>query len=368
MRAGKRLALLLPDMRGGGAERVALRLVEDFAAAGHSVDLVLMQARGELLERVPAQVRVVDLKAARIRDALWPLVRYFRAEKPAAALLLMWPLTIIGILAHRLARSAARLVVNEHTTLSRHYAHLSPLKRRLMGASMRLFYPYAEGRAVVSGGVADDMAKLSGLPRDSIEVIYNPVAGPPPLGADARAAADAAWGGPGKRIVTVGNLKPEKNHLLLIRAFAQVCREQPARLMVLGEGEMRPALERLAADLGVADRVLLPGFTNNPWPYLATADLFVLSSDYEGYPLVLVEAMRAGLPVVSTDCESGPSEILDGGRYGTLVPPGEAPALASAMEATLGRPIDPDMLIKRAEALSGQSTAERYRALMLGSQ
>jgi glycosyltransferase involved in cell wall biosynthesis len=361
----KKLALLLPDMRGGGAERVALRLIEDFVAAGHEVQLVLMRAQGELLPLVPPEVRIFDLEAQRIRSVVLPLRRYFHEQKPDAIQILMWPLTVVGLIAHRLAGSKARVVLAEHSTLSRQYASFRRLGLAKLRHSIRFFYPLADARITVSKQAADDLADVSGLPRESIDVIYNPVGGPP---ASARPGADvvALWGDAPARILTVGTLKKEKNHALLIRAFAELVRTRPARLMIVGEGEMRAELEQLALTLGVAEHLVMPGFFTDPWPFYLSANLFALTSDFEGFPLVLIEAMRAGLPIVSTDCESGPREILDDGRLGALVPCGAAQALAAAMAAMLDRPTPPDALHQRAEALSGQQTSNRYLDLMIG--
>jgi glycosyltransferase involved in cell wall biosynthesis len=361
-----KIALLLPDMRGGGAERVALQLIMDFQSSGASIDLLLLQKRGELLERVPSGVRIIDLGAPRIRSALMPLIRYLRSEKPEGLLALMWPLTILAVLAFRISRSQTRLVLADHTTLSLHYGYFSGAIRRAMAASIRFLYPLAGARVAVSGGVADDLARLSGISRESISVVYNPVPAPPQINEAARAEADAAWGGPGKRLITIGNLKPEKKHTLLIRAFARVASETSAKLMILGEGAMRSELERLADELGLSRHVLLPGFAPDPWPLLSSADLFALSSDYEGYPLVLIEAMRCGVPVVSTDCESGPREILDGGRYGALTPVGDEVALARALAEALEQPHDPERLRTRAEVISGSDTSQKYLSLLLG--
>ena len=360
----KKLAFVLPDMRGGGAERVALRLIEDFVRAGHEVQLVVMEACGELMPLLPAQVRVFDLGAKRIRDVPVRLTRYLRAQKPDAIHVAMWPLPVAGVLAHRLARSRARLVLIDPSPLSRQYADLAGLRLAALKSSIRLFYPRADARIAVSVQAADDLAALSGIDRASIEVIYNPV-GAPPADAD-RSEAERLWGGARGRIVTVGSLKPEKNHALLIRAFARLRREREAKLMIVGSGPVQPDLARIAEEEGVAGDVLMPGFFADPWPFYLTADLFVLSSDFEGYPLVMIEAMRAGLPVVSTDCESGPREILDGGRFGALVPRADAGALAEAMAQMLDHPTDGQALKDRAEALSGQATSDRHLQLMLG--
>ena len=200
----------------------------------------------------------------------------------------------------------------------------------------RWLYPLADHRVVVSARAAGDLAALSRLARERFEVIHNPIS--PPTLLATTPEVERLWGDGEPRIITVGALKEEKNQALLLRAFARLSGHPEARLMILGEGPLRAGLERLAAKLGIADRVRMPGFSVDPWPCLASADLFVLSSDHEGFGLVLAEAMHAGLRVVSTDCEGGPREILDGGRYGKLIPTGDVAGLAEAMAAALQKP------------------------------
>ncbi len=360
-----RLALLLPHLSGGGAERIAVRLAQDFLAAGYHVDLILQQAQGELLSLLPPEVEIVDLKAERIRDAVAPLKRYFEESRPDAIQISMWPLTVAGIVAHRLARSKARVVISDHTVLSKQYEGGAALKALKM--TTRFCYPLADARVTVSHGAAADLARLSGIAQSKIEVIYNPIAEPPP---EVRISPEIEllWGAADGRILTAGTLKRAKNHDLLIRSFAILRRRVPVKLMILGDGELRVHLQALAAREGVADDVLLPGFASDPWPYYASANLFALSSRYEGFGNVLVEAMHCGLPVVSTDCESGPREILDNGKYGTLVPPGDEQALADAMEAALRDRPDPQPLKARARELSGQRSSDRYLQLMVELQ
>jgi glycosyltransferase involved in cell wall biosynthesis len=352
-------------MRGGGAEKVALRLIGDFVAAGHQVDLVLMEKRGELLEKLPPAVRIFNLGARRIRDSIFPLRAYLRRERPAALQASMWPLTVAAVVARRLAGASSRLVLSDHSTLSRQYGDYRGLKRLFLRASLQLFYPRADARVIVSNGSADDLARLAGIGRSSIEVIHNPVAAP--ADTEIPASVEGLWGKSEARILTVGSLKAEKNHKLLIHAFALLREKRPARLIIVGEGSERPELERLIGEFGLRDDVLLPGFAVNPSPYYATADLFVLSSDFEGFGLVLVEAMRAGLKVVSTDCEHGPSEILGGGIHGALVPCGDPDALCAAMVAALDAPADVASLKDQAERISGSASSARYLELMLGS-
>jgi glycosyltransferase involved in cell wall biosynthesis len=362
----KRLALILPDMRGGGAEQVALRQMQHFVARGFDVDLLLMRAEGELLDLVPPSVRIIDLQASRVRHLVRPLVHYLKTEQPHALQALMWPLTITAVIARRLAKSRARLILADHSTLSHQYSTLLP-QRLLLRASVRMFYPEADARVAVSKGAAIDLAKLTGIASDSIQVIYNPMSRPPGSSEEAE-KLDAVWGVPsGQRVLTVGKLKDEKEHPLLVRAFSRMARSSDARLVILGSGPMQPEIERLVEKEALTGKVILPGFIKDPWPWYQSADLFVLSSRFEGYPLVLVEAMLCGLPIVSTDCESGPREILEHGRFGALVPVGDEAALAAAMEVALATPANREVIKERAETLFKAGDPEQYLKLMLGS-
>lgn len=357
-----RVAFLLPDFRIGGAERVALSLIEAFVKRGIEVDLVLLRRQGDLLNLLPPEVNLVSLDATRIRQAVRPLAAYLRNRRPEALQARMWPLTIAAILARLVARSTARLVVSEDNNLARAYAD-RPLLVRVIGWSMRLFYPLADVRLAVSGDLAGQLARLSGLDRSRFTIVHNPVA-LPPAGLKPNPEIERLWTGRERRIIAVGTLKRQKNHALLLRALARL--DRPANLMIVGEGELRGELDHLARELGIAGRVAMPGFTLDTWPYYASAHLFVLSSDYEGFGNVLVEAMAMGLPVVSTDCESGPREILDGGRYGRLVPIGGVEALSAAIDQALNDAPERSALMARARAFRPEVVADRYLELLLG--
>jgi glycosyltransferase involved in cell wall biosynthesis len=255
---------------------------------------------------------------------------------------------LIALWASRLAGGVTPVVVTVHNTMSQSTPALGGLAGRLSSGLLRAFYPWAAKVVSVSQGAADDLARTSGLPRERVDVVYNPVITPAML-ALARRPPDHPWlkAGEVPVIIGVGRLTRQKDFPTLIRAFAEVRRRCPARLLILGEGEERPALEALAGELGVSDDVALPGFVENPMGYMAGSALFVLSSAWEGLPTVLIEALAAGTRVVSTDCPSGPREILRDGRLGALVPVGDAAALAQAMIGALGRPRDsipPDAL------------------------
>lgn len=357
-----KLSLLLPDLRGGGAERVAVTLANGFRKRGHAIEVVLMRAEGPLLELLEPGISVVDLASPRIRHVPSRFAEYLRKAQPAGVLVLMWPLTIAALLARKFSGSKARVVVSEHSTLSEQYS--GSFQRAALKLSMRLLYLNAAGRVTVSRGAALDLAAISGLDRSAFEVIGNPLDLPAPA-KQRLPDHDRLWTTSGARILTIGSLKAEKDHALLIRSFAAL--PGNPSLIIVGEGPERPRLESLSRSLGIADRVHLPGFHLDPWPFLASADLFVLSSRFEGLPLVLVEALHAGLPVVSTDCPSGPSEILEDGRYGQLVPVGDEAALTEAMAASLGCAGDRGSRVERAAALANHAAIDRYLELLTGS-
>lgn len=346
-----RIAFLIPDLRNGGAERVALTVTGALARRGHDVDLIVMQGGGELLELVPAGVRVISLDARRTRNAFWPLVRYLRRNRPDVLQVSMWALTIVGILAARL--SGVRVVVSDHSVLSQQY----PKSKHFgLAATIRLFYPLADARVIVSNGAAEDISRLSGIAQQSISVIPNPIDLPSDIPERSRV--------PGvTRILAVGNLKAVKNHALLIRAFAKLPARLNARLVIAGEGSSEE-LDLLAEREGVADRVVFTGFVQDVWPLYASADLFALSSLQESFGNVLVEAMYAGLPIVSTDTV-GAREVLENGRWGRLVDPHDADAFAAAIVEQLDAAHDPEALRRRAEELSGEVPIRQYIDLLL---
>jgi glycosyltransferase involved in cell wall biosynthesis len=328
----KHIALFLPSLRGGGAEKVMVNLALGFVEQGLKVDLVLAKAEGPYLSRVPEEVRVVDLGARRVLYSLPGLVRYLRRERPQAMLSALNYANIVAIWAKLLARVQTHLVVSEHNTLSCSTQNASSVRVKLLPLLIKIFYPYADAVVAVSHGVAEDLITMTGLPMEKVKVIYNPVI-TPELFVKAEEPLDHPWFRPGEPpvVLGVGRLTKQKDFPTLIRAFALVRKERPARLMILGEGEERPKLETLARELGIEEDFVLPGFVENPYKYMKRASAFVLSSRWEGLPAVLIEALALGVPVISTNCPSGPAEILEHGKWGCLVPVGEPHLLARAI-------------------------------------
>ena len=335
------IAVFLPSLAGGGAERIMLTLGATFAAEGRRVDLVLATCSGPYLDQVPATVRLVDLGTRRVLTSLPRLVAYLRRERPRAMISALGHTNIVALWARRLAGVATRMIVTEHGSPPRPPQRSGP-DRTLFAILMRRCYPGAHSVVAVSHGVADDVAARLGLPRGRIDVIYNPVV-TPELVASARAPVDHPWFAPGQPpvVLNVGRLHRQKDQPTLIRAFERVAARSAARLVILGEGADRAALEALVEARGLAGRVDLPGFVANPYAYMARARAFVLSSLWEGLPTALIEALACGCPVVSTDCRSGPREILEDGKWGRLVPVGAVDQLATAMLAVLDLPANP---------------------------
>jgi glycosyltransferase involved in cell wall biosynthesis len=362
------ITLFLPSLRGGGAERVAVTLANGFATRGKSIDLVLAKAEGPYLADLSEKVRVVDLHCHRVLASLSGLAFYLRRRRPTALLSLLSHANIIAFAACRLSMVRTRHVISEHSNMTKSLHNATNRRDRLMAHFARLAYPHAFKTVAVSLGVAGDLSNTLGLPREKIQVIYNPIVTEELLrhGDEIPAHPWFAKGAP-PVILGVGRLTPAKDFPTLIRAFAILRPKRSLRLMILGEGDLRKDLEREIRGLGLADHVALPGFVNNPYAFMQHASMFVLSSRWEGLPTVLIEAMACGTPVVSTDCSSGPSEILEGGKWGRLVSVGNAEALAMAIEKTLDDDVHPDVRL-RAQAFRADSSIDAYLETLLGSE
>ena len=332
------LAVLAHSLECGGVERITVNMAQHLVSQGHRVDLLLRVATGEFLAEIPAGVRVVELGRSHAR-ALFRLVGYLQHERPRSLLTLMYPQNEIGLLARWLAGTRVRTLVSVRSMLSGQQEVVDfrwPLVRRIHAHCVRLlarcFYPWADGIVTVSDGAASDVAHLTGLPRSRITVIRNPVIRPQLFTRAAEPATHPWLTGDGPPVILgVGRLHRIKDFPTLIEAFALVRVQREARLLILGDGPDRNALLRLARERGVAADVDLPGFTGNPYPAMRAAAVLVLTSRFDALPGVLIEALALGTPIVATDCPSGPREILRGGRYGELVPVGDAAGVAAAI-------------------------------------
>ncbi|GAB6068187.1 glycosyltransferase [Methylothermus subterraneus] len=394
------VAFYLPNLSGGGVQRVVLKIARALAERGYAVDLVVCEPEGELafllggrlhlhvlepssglasrravLRADPAMAwlapRIFFGRRYRSKTLPWlpALAKYLASRRPTVLFAATPFLNIEAVLARRLAKVPVCVVISEHSHFS---VGVPKLQRRaqLLVPAMRRAYLQADEIIAVSRGVADDLVHTLGLPSERVKVIYNPVVGAE-FSRGVNEPVDHPWFQEKSVpvVVAVGRLARQKDYPTLLCAFARLRQERPARLAILGSGNANQVarLKDLIQSLGIAQDVAFLGFRPNPLPYMARASLLVLSSLWEGLPTVLIEALACGTPVVSTDCPSGPAEILEGGRYGRLVPVGNAGALAQAMKETLDHPPDPQKLRERAAAFDEKRAIDAYEAILLGN-
>lgn len=333
------VALFMPNFAGGGAERVMINLAGGLQNLGLQVDLVVACTTGPLKERVPPLVNVVDLNARSTIRSLPALTKYLHSAGPDALLSALEHANVVALWAAKRCGIAVRTVVSIHNTLSLDSAR-GGFKKRLEPWFVRRNYPKADGVVAVSQGVADDFSQFSRLSRELIHVILNPVISAETL-AKASENPQHPWfsdGGP-PVILGVGRLTEQKDFSMLISAFARLREKRPVRLVIFGEGELRPQLQTQVKSLGLGADISLPGFDPNPYSAMRMAAIVALSSNYEGLPTVLIEGLAAGANMVSTDCPHGPREILHGGKLGRLVPGNDLEKFADAMFSALDEPI-----------------------------
>lgn len=332
------ISLFLPSLAGGGAERVFVELANGFTEHGVAVDLVLASASGPYTSEICDAVRVVDLKCRGVLRAIPRLARYLAREQPAALLSALDHANVGALLARVIAKSPTRCVVSMRSVPRAVYREAPSIRGRVLLQLMKVTYPLADGIVANSRAVAAD---LSGLLRSerNITVIYNP------LDMDrverlSREDLGHPWAAAGAPpvILGVGSLTGLKDFRTLVRAFSLVRSQRPCRLVILGEGPERAAIETLLRQLGVQDDAYLPGFIGNPFPWMRCSRVFVSSSLTEGCPNALMQALACRMAVVSTDCAGGSAEILENGKWGQLVPVGDSQSMAGAIKSALDTP------------------------------
>ncbi len=364
----KKIIIVLPNLCGGGAERLHVNLANDWVAQGFDVEFILLRKKGELIPLLAPEIAVIGLNVDRFRSAVFPLIIRLRKSRPQVVLAAMWPLTSVVVLAWILSGRIGKLFLSEHANLSMFYLVELIAKPWYLEKIIKLTYRLAHGVIAVSRGVKKDLCELGNLPDSLVRVIYNPVATGISSVRETPSVRAKLWGtGYDCHILAVGRLVLQKDYETLIKAFALLSENLNAQLVILGEGPLRTELEVLVNQLDLDGCVLLPGFIIDPYPWFRSADLFVLSSRFEGFGNVIVEAFECGLPVVSTNCLSGPSEILADGRYGKLVPIQDPFALSAAMVESLDVSHDRAELIRRAQDFSIRKISDEYLTYFLGN-
>lgn len=360
-----KISLFVPSLRGGGAERVMSVLARGFAEKRLSVDLVLVNATGPYLADIPDSVRIVDLNSRRALTALPALVRYLRRERPAAILSTLFHANIVALWARALSRVPVRVVIRLPNMLNAGVGRKQSVKDKIVSRLMTYAGRNADAVVALNGTMAAEFQTATGVAQEKIKVINNPFP-VERIAARAKQPLNHPWFQAEQPpvVLAVGRLTHQKGFDDLIDAFAILRRQQAARLIILGDGELRPALQAGIDELGLSDDVALPGFDDNPYQYMQRAAAFVLPSRWEGFPNALTEAMACGAPVVATDCPGGSAEILAHGKWGELVPVGDPHAMADAIGRTINADDHPDVE-RRADDFSVDGVVRLYLEQLL---
>ena len=364
----QRIAVFISFSGNGGVERMIVNLCTGFSQRGYQVDLLLIKDKSDHLAYLPDEVNVIRLGATHAYSSVWSLVKYLRSERPDALLSAKERANRIALLARKLSGLKIPVGVRLGTTVSAALAGKNRLQKFLWFWPMKLTYRHADIVIPVSQGVADDVLNITGIDRNRIKVIRNPVISDRLFELSRQPLSHPEWfDDSAPTLVAAGRFTRQKDFTTLIRALKQINLEFPCRLVILGEeGGLREHYSTLATELGIQRYLLMPGFAHNPYPVISHADCFVLSSLWEGSPNVLTEALALGTPVVATDCPSGPAEILCDGYYGPLVPMGDADAMAQAIIGVLNNP-HPHKFLQRAseDYTVDRSVSDYLQALRL---
>ena len=367
MPSAPRIAIFVSFSGHGGVERMMMNLAEGLVDMGCSVDLVMVKARHAQLNDLPNSINIVKLSSNHTFSSIFALTGYLKKKRPDALLAAKNRANQVAVLARRLSGVKSRIGLRMGTTTTVALEGRSTFKKWSWYIPMRWLYPKADEIIAVSKGVAEDLARITGLNSQRITVIANPVI-TPRVKRLAKSEADHPW--LRKKdlpvILGVGRLTRQKDFPTLIKAFARLHVQRRCRLIILGEGKDKQKLTNLAEELNVADDLDFPGFVDNPYAYMNSSDLFVLSSIWEGSPNVLTEAMGLGVPVVATDCPSGPAEILQEGHYGPLVNMGDVEGLAEAMQTVLANPPQPEFIRQAVEKYTLAYSSKRYLEVLMG--
>ena len=335
------IAMFIPSLDGGGAERVFVQIANGLSIKAGRVDLLVSRSDGHYRQFVSGSVNLIDFCKPSTLSTLFSLISYIRDNKPDIILSTLTNANVIILLAALLSRHPPLIVIRETIEMSEYISRVPGFKIKVFNILARLLYPRADAVISLSKGVATDLQKRFTSLKQSIKVIYNP--GPSEQELSIREYPSDLFlksKENGLVFVALGRLHDQKDYPTLIKAFTKVRKKVCSNLWILGEGEERASLEELVLELGMENDVFMPGFVKNPYPYLKAADVFVMSSKYEGGPSSMLQAMACGCKIVSTDAPSGPAEFLDYGEQGRLVRVGDVSAFADSILFSLNKPLD----------------------------
>lgn len=363
--SNKTIAFLLPSLSAGGIGGNTLRLASSFLKKGYKVDLVLIRARGEYISQVPNGVNIVDLKCKRVGTSLFKIKKYLNSVSPGVLISANDYLNVFAIGAKFLSKAEFKLIVTIQTHLSTQIANYNNFKTKIIMFLAKKLYRYADRIVCVSYGVAKDAEATLRIPMNKIDVVYNPIVNDE-IFIEQNKDMKHKWLDSSKDfvVISVGRLTKQKDFPTLIKAFNSLTKNKNnVKLIILGDGEEKNNLKTLINHYQLENIIELAGFQNNPYKYIKKADLFVMSSQWEGFGNVIVEALATNTPVISTNCFSGPSEILDNGRYGSLIPVGDHRALKNEIEEIIEGKKNYSYLVERAQEFSVEKAVNNYEKL-----
>lgn len=351
----KKIGILLPSLSDGGAEKVIVSLANKFHDYGFTVDLLLVQASGVYFDLLSKDVNVIDLNSKRAIFAIPRLISYIKRSEVDILFSALTHTNVTFVLSRYLSGKKVPIFISERSLISKgHYFSDSARHKKIKRVFFGFLYRRVTKIIAISDGCAEDIVSTIGVPRESIEVIYNPLL-VEKVTSDSSEVVEVFSKKPkgDKVIIGVGRLMPVKNFSQLIRVFSEVSKVRSVSLIILGEGRQRKELEHQIEELDLSRKVSLPGFTCSPLKFMEKCDLFVSTSQWEGFGNVFLEAMSVSLPIVSVNCPGGPREILEDGKWGALVPPNDEVALANS-------------IIKMLDSKEGLDASERLQSFELG--
>ncbi|SIS10421.1 glycosyltransferase [Natronorubrum thiooxidans] len=358
--SSSRICLFVYSFTGGGAEKMMVNVANELHAREYQVELVLVDATGPYKSLVDPEIDVSEIGGSNTIEIQYNLWKYLRNNETDVLLSTMEIPNIVSVVATRpLSIPVVLRIANINSMKERHG------KYQLIPILKRLTYSYAESIVTISDGVAHDLAGITDIDETRMRTIYNS-AFDPEIPENSREPVDHEWLNDDDKnvVIGVGSLKPQKDFSTLLDAIHQIENDN-SHLIILGKGDLKQDLVQQANELGIRDRISFPGFVDNPYAYMAKADVFALSSAWEGFGNVIVEAMACETPVVCTDCPGGPAEILDDGTYGPLVPVGDDAAMAEAIQEMLDDPTDTEPLVSRAQDFTIEKIVDQYEEELL---
>lgn len=347
----------------GGVGRLTINLAAEMIRQGYQVDLFLTMYQGDYLKDIPKEVNLIKGKGGAIKSIL-VFAKYIRTQKPDVIISARDYLNLINIVVTKLVRSKTQLITSVHVDYSGIPEQKKSVRLKVLNYTLKYLYKKADNVVAVSAGVAKDFSERYNYPLNKIDVVYNPTYVEENYIKESELKYGAFYETDLPIIIGVGRLNNQKNFSLLIEAFEEVNKQIAAKLIILGEGANRIELEKMIEDKRLKDRVLLPGFVPNPIDYIKKSNVFVMSSSWEGFGNVIVEAMGTGISVVSTDCPSGPAEILNNTKYGTLVSMHNKEEMSNAIIELIKKPLNPELVKTRAKDFSVPTITNQYLNLI----